>query len=174
MEEIEVLVNQNMLCTEENPSKWLFLLNQTNTHVGVIHLDNNKTRLITNYLEVIIDDTCTNENRKYLWKRCLTNVRIALILLRKRNNRTHNRTQYFQSHIDLFAQYRVELWEVSGIKNHMHMLISSDSVDRMIEHNCLYRFSLQGWKKINSLIKIFFFKYTNHGHSAERGKNSCS
>ena len=109
VEEIEQLVNKSILGNEENPSQWHFPLNETKTNVNVLRLDNNRTRLIINDLEAIVDATCTNENRKTLWKRCLENVRLVLILLRKWNNYTHDEMNNFQRHIDLFAQDWVTL-----------------------------------------------------------------
>lgn len=172
VEDIEQLVNESILGTEENPSQWHFPLNETKTNVGMLRLDNNRTRLIVDDLEEIINATCTDENRKTLWKRSLNNIRIALILLRKRSNYTHDEMNNFQRHVDLFAQDWVTLWGESGITNYIHMLISGHLIDYMIRYKCLYRFSQQGWENINSLIKTFFFKRTNHGGNAGRSKTA--
>ena len=86
-------------------------------NVGALLSDNNRTRLIMNDLEVVVDETCANENKKTLWNRYLNSVRIALRLLRKRKKCGHNEINDFQIHNDLFAQDWVESRGHSGITN---------------------------------------------------------
>ena len=62
-----------------------------------------------------------------------------------------------------FFQAWVLLWQKEGITNYIHMIGSGHIAEYLFKWRNLYRFSQQGWEAMNSLIKIFFFRRTNHG-----------
>ena len=94
----------------------------------------------------------------------------AMIILRKRTNYTETEILQFQEYYDLFAQDWIVLWGQAGMTNYIHMAISGHISDNMTHFKCMYRFSQQGWENINSLLKTFFFKRTNHGGSKNKNK----
>ena len=62
----------------------------------MLRLDNNRNRLISNDLELLIDRAVTDESRKTLWKRSVINIRLAMSLLRKKSNYNEDEMINFQ------------------------------------------------------------------------------
>jgi hypothetical protein len=126
-------------------------------------MDNVRTRRVVDLLDTIVDLCVTDEVRKTLWTTALNNYRIAMVLLRKREDFTNAMIATYQHHADKFYQAWVILWQKEGITNYLHMIGSRHIADYLYKWKNLYRFSQQGWEAMNSLIKTFFFRRTSHG-----------
>jgi hypothetical protein len=134
--------------------------------LGPITMDNVRTRRVVDGFDIIIDLCVIDEDRKSWWSVALNNYRIAMVLLRKRDDFTNPEIASYQHHADLFFQAWIRLWQKEGITNYIHMIGSGHISDYLFKWKNLYRFSQQGWEAMNSLIKTFFFRRTNHGCGA--------
>jgi hypothetical protein len=72
----------------------------------------------------------------------------------------------FQKHVDLFFQNWVKLHGVEGITNYILMMGTGHFAEYLYKWKNLYQYSQQGWEALNTLIKTFYFRRTNHGGSA--------
>ena len=126
-------------------------------------MDNVRTRRVVDSLDVLVDLCVTDPARASLWTAALNNYRIAMVLLRKREDFTNAEIAAFQSHVDKFFQPWVRLWQVEGITNYIHMMGAGHIAEYLYKWRNLYRYSQQGWEAMNSLVKTFFFRRTNHG-----------
>lgn len=86
-----------------------------------------------------------------------------MILLWKRDDFTNTEIASYQNHADKFFQAWVQLWQIEGITNYIHMIGLGHIADNLYKWKNLYRYSQQGWEAMNSLIKTFFFRRTSHG-----------
>jgi len=69
----------------------------------------------------------------------------------------------FQANIDDFFQVWVRLYSYAGCTNYIHLMSSGHLAEYMFHWCNLHRFSQQGWEHFNSLLKVFFFRWTAHG-----------
>jgi hypothetical protein len=83
--------------------------------------------------------------------------------LRKREDFTNAEISMYQGHEDTFFQSWFRLWQKERVTNYLHMIGAGHISNYLYRWRILYRFSLQGWKAMNSLVKNFFFRRTNHG-----------
>jgi hypothetical protein len=156
--DIERLINRAILGTEDDPCQWMCPFNAKKKELGPITMDNVSKRRVLDSLDIIID-LCVVD----LWSTALNNYRIAMVLLRKRDDFTNPMISLYQHHADKFYQAWILLWQKEGITNYLHMMGSGHISDYLYKWKNLYRFSQQGWEAMNSLIKTFFFRRTSHG-----------
>ena len=126
-------------------------------------MDNVRTRRIIDALDTIVDLCVIDEGRKTMWTAALNNYRIAMVLLRQREDFTNTTIASYQPHADKFFQSWILLWNKEGVTNYIHMIGSGHIADYLYKWRNLYRFSQQGWEAMNSFIKTFFFRRTSHG-----------
>ena len=72
------LIDKEILGTEENLSQWTLSLGENQKDVGTLRLDNNRTRRIIENLDILIDLTAVDNDRKILWKRSMDDLRQAI------------------------------------------------------------------------------------------------
>ncbi|KAI2497530.1 hypothetical protein MHU86_16984 [Fragilaria crotonensis] len=161
--DIENLINRSILGTCEDPCQWMCPFDFKKKEIGPITMDNVRTRRVVDALDVIVDAFVTDDARKQLWMTALNNYRISMVLLRQKDDFTNETIASYQCHADKFFQAWVRLWQKEGITNYFHMIGSGHVADYLYKWKNLYRFSQQGWEAMNSLIKTFFFRRTNHG-----------
>jgi hypothetical protein len=161
--DIERIINRSILGTDDDPCQWMCPYDAKKKELGPITMDNVRTRRIVDSLDIVVDLCITDEVRKTLWITALNNYRIAMVLLRKREDFTNAMIATYQQHADKFYQAWVMLWQKEGITNYLHMIGSGHIADYLYKWKNLYRFSQQGWEAMNSLIKTFFFRRTSHG-----------
>ena len=161
--DIERLINQTVLGTDEDPCPSMNPYDPKKKELGPITMENVRTRRVVDSLDIIIDFCVVDENWKTLWSTALNNYRIAMVLLRKRDDFTNPMISSYQHHADKFYQAWILLWQKEGITNSLHMIGSGHIYDYLYKWKNLYRFSQQGWEAMNSLIKTFFFRRTSHG-----------
>ena len=118
---------------------------------------------------MLVDFCVTDQARASLWMMALNNYRTAIILLRKRDDFTNTEIVTYQHHADRFFQAWVGLWQKEGITNYIHMIGSGHIADYLYKWRNLYRYSQQGWEAMNSLVKTFYFRRTNHGGGVRGG-----
>ena len=167
IERITNIIQTRILGTFAAPSQWRFPLTEDGT-MGSLSMDNNRTRLIVNEIELIIDvsfpDSDVNKGRLL---RCFPSYRAAIVILRKNSDYTEDEVNTFQNHIDAWFCDWVSVYGKEGCTNYTHMLSSSHVMRYMQEWKCLHRYSQQGWEALNALIKAYFFRRTNRGGLAK-------
>jgi hypothetical protein len=161
--EVESLINRTILGTEDDPCQWMCPFDAQKKEIGPITMDNVRTRKIIDSLDTIVSFCVPDQGRKSLWTKALDNYRIAMVLLRKKDDFTNADIALYQHLADLFFQAWVILWQKEGITNYIHMIGSGHIAEYLYKWKNLYRFSQQGWEAMNSLIKTFFFRRTSHG-----------
>ena len=161
--DLEQIINRSILGTDDDPCQWMCPYDPKKKELGPITMDNVRTRRIIDSLDTIVDLCVIDEGRKTMWTSALNNYRIAMVLLRKREDFTNTAIATYQHHADKFFQSWILLWQKEGITNYIHMIGSGHVADYLYKWRNLYRFSQQGWEAMNSLIKTFFFRRTSHG-----------
>ena len=78
---IHDIINKKILGTDNNPSQWYFPLNKKKDNIGQLRIDNNRTRILVQNINMLIDVTVCNSNCKTLWKRCVEQIIRALEIL---------------------------------------------------------------------------------------------
>ena len=114
-------------------------------------------------LDVVVDICVVDASRKASWIHALDHYRIAMLMLRKKEDFTNEEIASYQFRADKFFQVWLHLFQIEGITNYIHMIGSGYIADYLYKWKNLYRFSQQGWEALNSLIKTFFFRRTSHG-----------
>ena len=160
---VECVINQSILGTPNDPCQWMCPFDFKKEELGPITMDNVRTRRIVDALDILVEGCVTDKDRKGLWTTALNNYRILMVLLRKKDNFTNDQVATFQCHADKFFQAWLRLWQKERITNNIHVKGAGHVSDYPFRWKNLYRFSQQGWEAMNSLIKTFFFRRTNHG-----------
>jgi hypothetical protein len=125
-----------------------------------------RTTKIVNHIERLVSLSVIDESRAALWTIAVENYRSAMDLLRQKEDFTNDGIAMFQKHADLFFQNLVKLHGNAGVTNYIHMMGSGHVAEYLYKWRNLYRYSQQGWEAMNSMIKTFFFRRTNHGGAA--------
>ena len=87
--DIERLINTSILGTDDNPCQWMCPYDANKKELCPITMDNVQTRCVVDLLDTIINVCVTDEVRKTLCTTSLNYYRIAMVLLRKRDNFTN-------------------------------------------------------------------------------------
>ncbi len=160
--DIESIINTSILGSDDDPCQWMWPFDMKRKEIALITLDNVRTRRIVDAMDTLVDFCVTDSERASLWTRAVNNYRIAMVLLRKRHDFTNTEAAKYQIHADAFFQAWVQLLQKEGISKYIHMLGSGHIVVYLYKWKNLFRFSQQGWEAMNSLIKTFVFRRTNH------------
>jgi len=96
------IVNTNVIGTEFNLGQWDCPKDKAKNEVGIICLDNNRTRKVVESFDLFVDLCIVNENEKQQWKESINHYCKAMKLLRKKTNLTVSELEAFQSHVDHF------------------------------------------------------------------------
>jgi hypothetical protein len=167
--DVENIINRTILGTDDDPCQWMCPFDNKKRELGPITMDNVRTRQIVDSLDLLIDFCVTDPARAVLWTTAVNNYRIAMVLLRKREDFTNDEIATYQSHADKFFQAWIRLWQKEGVTNYLHMIGAGHISDYLYKWRNLYRYSQQGWEAMNSLVKTFFFRRTNHGGGVKGG-----
>jgi hypothetical protein len=165
VEDVETYINNNVLGDEDNPAQFACPAEDSAKHIGIICLDNNRTRKIVNQLSGLIDICLPDDEERQSWKNAIClQYSPAINLLRSKENLTEHQIIQFQKHIDLFFQ----LWVVlipgaKGVTNYIHLLKSGHVMEYLKYWRSLYPHSQQGWEALNSLLKTYYFRATSRG-----------
>lgn len=96
IDDVERIINQSILGSEDDPCHWCVPYDTTEKKLGPITMDNTRVRKIVDSLEMLIDITVVDANRKILWYSALQNYRIAMVLLRQKRDFTNDQIATFQ------------------------------------------------------------------------------
>jgi len=166
--EINRIVSTEILGSVGNPSQWECPCDRSRHELGVICLDNTKTRKVVNGMDKIID-LCIDPVECLKWKECIAEYRNAIVLLRKKTDLSNEEVKRFQQHVDMFFVTWVSLLSHEGVTNYIHMLGAGHIGEYLLHHRNLYKHSQQGWEAFNALLKTFFFWRTGRGGAGNRG-----
>jgi len=139
--------------------------------LGIICLDNTKTRKFVNGIDSFLDFCIVDEQERRKWKHCISEYKNAMLLLHQKCDLTNNDIKKFQQHVDTFYVSWIDLLSHEGITNYIHMLGAGHIGEYLLHHRNLYKHSQQGWEAFNSLLKTFFLSHWQR-RSREQG-NWC-
>jgi len=74
------IVATKILGSVENPSQWECPCDRSRRELGIICLDNNKTRKVVNGMDAVIE-FCISSEERLTWKDCIAQYRNAMVLL---------------------------------------------------------------------------------------------
>jgi len=171
---INRIVNTKVFGTPDNPSQWECPCDRTQCELGIICLDNMKTRKIVNSIDLFLDLCIGDAEKRMKWKHSISEYRNAMVLLRKKCDLTNAEIKQFQRHIDSFYVSWIELLSQEGVTNYIHMLGAGHIGEYLLHHRNLYKHSQQGWEAFNALLKTFFFRRTGRGGAGNKGKGKKS
>ena len=160
---IETTINERVLGEEWNPSQWKCPYDEKEKKLGPLSMENTKIRKVIDKLELLIEVSVTNQDRKEKWLRCIPKYRLAMELARQKSDLSNEDVSNFQRAVDEFFQDWVELHGLAGMTNYIHMMGSGHIAEYMFKWKNLYVHSQQGWEAFNSLLKTFFFRRTGRG-----------
>ena len=166
---IERICNTDIWGSADNPSHWECPRDDSKNEIGIICLDNNRTRAVVNNIEDLVDVCIIHPEKKDQWKHCLRNYRCAIEILRKKEEFSDGNIAAFQCKVDLFFQDWVKLLGIAGMTNYVHMLCSGHISDYLFRWRNLYAHSQQGWEAFNALLKTFYFRRTCRGGAGNKG-----
>jgi hypothetical protein len=138
-------------------------MTENNDGIGSITLTNTRAREVVSNLEEIIELSIADSERIEQTKFAVRKWNAASVIMRQKTDYTDNDITTFQNIIDDFFQVWVQLHSQTGCTNYIHMLSSGHIAEYMFRWRNLHRFSQQGWEHFNSLLKVFFFRRTQHG-----------
>jgi len=81
---INHIANTMILGSAENPSQWECPCDKTRRELGIICLDNMKTRKFVNGIELFLDLCIVDEQERLKWKHSISEYRNAMTLLRQK------------------------------------------------------------------------------------------
>jgi len=166
---INKIANTEILGTDDSPSQWECPCDKRNRELGIICLDNTKTRKIINGIDRFLDLCIVDYDERQKWKNCISEYRSAILLLRKKCDLTNNEIKQFQQHVDNFYVPWIDLLSSEGVTNYIHMLGAGHIGEYLLHHRNLYKHSQQGWESFNALLKTFFFRRTGRGGAGNKG-----
>ena len=94
--EVERMINRSILGTDDDPCQWMCPYDTKKKELGPITMDNVRTRRIVDALDIIIQFCVTDQDRKTLWTTALNNYRIAMVILRQREDFTNEMIASYQ------------------------------------------------------------------------------
>jgi hypothetical protein len=154
----------------DRPTSWQVPYDNKEKQIEDITLDNNKTRVLCNNMQLIINLCVFDNTRRHDWIDVLNNYNISIQILRRKEDFHLEDVKEFQYHTDLFFVKYMELVGRNGITNYFHLLGSGHIADYLFYYKNLYEHSQQGWEAFNSFLKVFYFRRTNRGG----GRGDCS
>jgi hypothetical protein len=151
---VQHIMNTQLLGDEFDPVQWECPVQDDGQMVGAITIDNNRARKIVANIEPLVDISFSNDERKANFLYCCQKYNSATLIMRSKEEYTDEEIIQFQSNIDDFFQVWVSLFSSAGCTNYIHFLASGHIAEYMFRWQNLHRFSQQGWKNFNSLLKV--------------------
>ena len=154
------VINRSILGTNIFPCQWICPFDIKKNELCPITMDNVRTRRILDSLDVLVDVCVFDEGRKVSWMRAFGQYRIAMVLLRKKDDFTNEEITSYQCHANKFFQVWHQLFQKEGKTNYIQMIGSAHIADYLYKWKNLYRISQHGWEAMNSLNQDFLFSTT--------------
>ena len=168
---IEKCMNETILGTVNSPAQWKCPYDYNEGKLGSITLENWRVRRVMDQLELLVNLSIPDVNRKTAWDRSLPKYRAVMLQARcKVDWNTPENIAQFQLLVDEWFQDWIWLHGQGGITNYIHMLSAGHIADYVFRWGNLYEHSQQGWESFNSLVKSFFFRRTGHGGGINRSR----
>lgn len=102
---IETLVNENILGSPVSPSQWKLPYDEKEKKLGTITLENWRSRIVLDKLELLVEVSVPVLNRKLMWQRLLPNYRAFMVMARHKNDwNTPEQIGNFQHLVDKWFQ----------------------------------------------------------------------
>ena len=133
IKKVEDVVNTQILGTNENPSTWKVPYDEKKMELAPLSLENVKTRIIIDKLELLIEVSVSTADRQAKWNGSVRKYRIGMRIARQRDDFTDEDIAAFQKTIDEFFQDWVELHGMTGVTNYIHMLAAGHISTYMVE-----------------------------------------
>ena len=131
LHQVADIVNQKLIGTDENPGQWKCPYSETSREIGIVKLNNVKTRKCIRSLDLLIEVCIPDHDRAALWIRAVTSYSSAIEVARKREDYLDDDIMEFQRLIDSFFEDWVGLHGLSGCTNYIHMLSSGHVAEYM-------------------------------------------
>jgi hypothetical protein len=168
-ERVEDICNTEVWGTPDSPTQWICPRVEATREVGILCLDNMKTRALLNHFESMIELCTVPGERREMWLQCVQHYKEAMELVRSKVDLTHEEISEFQCAVDLFFQAWLRMHGVEGVTNYIHMLGAGHISEYLFYWGNLYQHSQQGWEAFNSLFKTFYFRRTARGGAGNHG-----
>jgi hypothetical protein len=143
---IEEISNHKILGKEHHPACWRVPFDYSKGEMSNITMDNNRTRLMMNNLDELVNICIHQKERKALFKECIGYYNTLMVMLRKREDFTDEDIDEFQCNADYFYAQWIDLFQAEGVTNYIHMIGCGHVADFLTYYRNLYVHSQQGWK----------------------------
>jgi hypothetical protein len=167
-ERSEQISNREILGDDDGPVQWSVPMHENGKTVGAITLDNNRICQVLEHLAIIIDASIVDVDRRNKYYNCIPKYCDAMQIVRQKEEFTDDDIINYQNLVDNWFQVWVQLHSDAGCTNYIHLLSSGHLAKEMFKWRNLYRFSQQGFEKINHVFSTFYFRRTNHGGRRHR------
>lgn len=161
--DLEDVFNRRIFGKEDRLSNYHLPYNVKEKKFDDITLDNNRTRLVMQNFDAIINICCSTNDRKLQWMNIVSKYNAMMKCLRSKEDFTNDDVERFQLRVDCFYQDYMKVVGRPGITNYFHMLGSGHVSEYLLHYKNLYVHSQQGWEHFNSYLKVFFFRRTSRG-----------
>jgi hypothetical protein len=105
-----------------------------------------------------------DEERREAWKECMEEWRLLMEMARQWDDFTDEEIDAFGVQCDIFFGLWVDLTDIEGLINYIHMIGCGHLTYYLREWRNLYRYSQQGWEALNSLLKNIYNGISTEEH----------
>ena len=161
------IFNREIWGDDDSPTQWECPYDPQEKVIGIICLDNGRTRRVVNMIELVIDLCLADDDEEAPeWKSAISEYRMGFEILRQKEDLEDDEIKQFQLHMDKFYALWIKVNKGdAGVTNYIHMLGAGHVADYLFFHRNLYVHSQQGWEAFNSMVKTFYFRRTARGGS---------
>jgi hypothetical protein len=170
MNNIEDVLKKTKLRTDEDPrapspTHWECPYDKQEKTIGIICLDNGRTRRVVNSIEKVIDVCLSDDDvESIIGKRAISEYRKGFEILRRKQDLSDDEIREFQLYMDKFFSDWIKVNKGdAGVTNYILLLGAGHISDYLFYHRNLYIHSQQGWESFNSMLKTFYFRRTARG-----------
>jgi hypothetical protein len=174
--DFESIVNSRVLGTERRKAHWRLSTGTNNDNRRVIadqSMPNTHVRKFLDHFEELAKLCVIDEERLARWNDAIYLWISLMEFARKRTDFTEEEIVDFQDLADEFFERWIDLKHLDGLGNYFHLVGAGHLSFYLREWGNLFRYSQQGWESMNSLIKTFFYRRTQHGgHGGKRDERN--
>ena len=166
--EVEELVNNGVLHVENG--NWKLPVNGDT--LSTVSLSNSSARVfalnIGKLFDLIFRHHEPSDDRRGRFERCVVTMYQPIMKkLRKRSNLTVLEINTLQQNIDVWYENWINLTGREGMTNYIHMLGAGHVQYYLLKKRNLYRYSNQGWERLNKRVKRCYLTKTQRGGGME-------
>jgi hypothetical protein len=133
--------------------------------LGDIKLSCPDANAIVDRIDVVVEE-CTRhlpDQRQEEWMSCALSYAMLMDELKSRKVFTYDDVCEFQNIADDFGEQYIYLTGVDGMTNYFHFLIAGHFSYYLFRYKNLYKYSQQGWERINGKAKRSYHHNTQKG-----------